>query len=259
MKISRFTGINNVLPQERLLPEKGAVALTEALNVDVNNDGQLQLRAGLALHRAGAYTNVFEAPDFLLAVNAAGDLVTIDGGVETVVAAAVGSDRLWYSPWPDGRVAYSNGLVSGVVGADGASRTDWGVRTPTDAGLFTDFAGDLYPGDYRISLSYVRTSDGREGSTFVSPDTVAVVNGGVMLTGLPTLAGHTINVYLTGGQHRHQHVHLHQHERHAGAARRHRPPVPGSCGQADRLLEQPRAGRRGRHALCLEARAMGAL
>ena len=63
-------------------------------------------------------------------------------------------------------------------------------------GALTDVAGLLFPGDYQYMLTYVRNSDKLEsGPLFSNP--LPVASGGIVLTGLPVLAGHSINVYLT--------------------------------------------------------------
>jgi len=190
---NKFTGLNNVLPPERLGPGD----LSMALNVDIGMDTEIRRRKGHSVTRVGAYTNVWDADGFGLAVKG-NDLVNAD--TDAVLHAGVGAARMWYTNLPDGRTAYSNGAYNGMARA--ASRTGWGVPIPANVGAAADVAGQLYPGDYQYSLAYVRTVDGLEGGpAYAAP--VAIAAGGLSLTGLPVLAGHTINVYLTshfGGQ-----------------------------------------------------------
>jgi hypothetical protein len=63
-------------------------------------------------------------------------------------------------------------------------------------GTGADTAGSLPPGTYRWCVTHRRTADGLEGGPAYS-GTLAVTLGGVALTGLPTLADHTLNVYIT--------------------------------------------------------------
>lgn len=183
-----FTGINNVLPQERLSPD----ALTVATNVDAGLTGELRRREGYALAAEGCHKNLFQAEGFLLAT-CDGDLKNVDTG--TVLYAGLGSSRVWYAQLPDGRVAWSNDLICGLT--DGVTATAWGVPIPPSVGALTEIAGGLYPGDYQWQITYVRLSDGLEGGPAYSSAPVRVEDGGVFLSGLPVEAGYKINVYLT--------------------------------------------------------------
>lgn len=183
-----FTGINNVLPQERLSPD----ALTVAKNVDAGLTGELRRRQGYALAAEGCHKNLFQAEGFLLAT-CDGDLKNVDTGA--VLYAGLGSSRVWYAQLPDGRVAWSNGLICGLT--DGATATTWGVPIPPSVGALTEIAGDLYPGEYQWQITYVRLSDGLEGGPAYSSAPVRVEDGGVFLSGLPVESGYKINVYLT--------------------------------------------------------------
>lgn len=189
----KFTGINNVLPSERLGPND----LAMASNVDIGMDREARRRKGFSVAKTSGYSNVWDADGFGLAVNG-NDLVNT--GTDAVLHAGVGTSRMWYCNLPDGRTAYSNGTARGIARA--ASRTTWGVPIPATVGAALDTAGQLHPGQYQYSLTYVRTADGLEGGpAYAAPVTIAA--GGVSLSALPVLAGHTINVYLTshfGGQ-----------------------------------------------------------
>lgn len=190
---AKFAGINNVLPPERLSDSELAVAT----DVDIGLSGELLRRQGFTLPSTLPHRNVWEGPAFVLAtVN--GDLTSIlPNGTRTVIYPSLGNDRVWYCLWPDGRVAFSNNLISGVVAANGLSQTPWGVPVPATTGALTDVAGSLFPGNYQYQLTYVRLSDGLEGGP-VYTNPVPVALGGVLITGLPQLAGYGINVYLTG-------------------------------------------------------------
>ncbi|AMO36608.1 hypothetical protein [Thauera humireducens] len=183
-----FTGINNVLPQERLSPD----ALTVATNVDAGLTGELRRREGYALAAEGCHKNLFQADGFLLAT-CDGDLKNVDAGV--VLYAGLGSSRVWYAQLPDGRVAWSNDLICGLT--DGVTATTWGVPIPPSVGALTELAGDLCPGEYQWQITYVRLADGLEGGPAYSSAPVRVEDGGVFLSGLPVEAGYKINVYLT--------------------------------------------------------------
>lgn len=189
---AQFKGINNVQPSERLDDSE----LATATDVDFGLSGEATLRAGFTLASTLAHRNVWEADGFVLAT-VAGDLTSIlPSGARTVLYPSLGDDRVWYVKLPDGRVAYSNGLISGIVAANGLSQTPWGVPVPATTGALTDVAGSLFPGDYQYQLTYVRLSDGLEGGP-VYTNPVPVALGGILLTGLPQLTGYGINVYIT--------------------------------------------------------------
>lgn len=194
MKITRFTGINNVQPAESLLPDKyGATALREAMNVDIDLAGELVRREGLT-KVADACADVFEGAGFQLA-QAGGDLVRIVSGTPTTVASGIGADRLWCANLPDGRTAWNNGSASGIVGP--STVTGWGVPTPVSAGTIAAQDGaQLFAGKYLGAITYVR-ADGVESAPAYT-DAITLTDGQtIAFTNLPVLAGHTINVYMT--------------------------------------------------------------
>jgi hypothetical protein len=196
LTFQKFTGINNVLPPERLVPERrtGATPLVIATNVDIGLDGELSRRSGYSEVLDTCHKNLWQADGFMLATVDGGDLVAIaPNGDRTTIYPSLGIARVWYCNLPDGRTTFSNGLICGIT--DGATMTTWGVPVPASAGAITDVAGNLFVGSYRYALTHVRLADGLEGPPL---DTAPVtLTGGFVLDGLPVLAGHKINVYLT--------------------------------------------------------------
>ena len=195
MKFTNFTGINNVQPSERLSESE----LAQAVNVDVGLSGEVSRRQGYTtldattpvdwLHERHNCTLVVSGQDLLA--------ISLDGLTKTVLLTGAGmaSARMWFVDLPDGRTAFANGLLTGIT--DGATVTGWGVPVPASVGAATSVTGQLNPGSYQWQATYVRTSDGLEsGAAFSNP--VNLPDGGILLTGLPVLAGHRINVYLTG-------------------------------------------------------------
>jgi hypothetical protein len=193
LTFEKFSGINNVLSTERLVPERktGITPLAEATNVDVGVDRELLRRAGYSVAAATCHKNVWQGDGFMLAT-ADGDLINVD--TAAVLYPSLGVSRVWYSNLPDSRTAFSNGLICGLT--DGTTTTAWGVPLPAATGAAVDTPGSLNPGKYRIALTHVRAVDGREGgTTHLTP--LDVADGGITLTGLTALAGHSINVYLS--------------------------------------------------------------
>lgn len=198
LTFEKFSGINNVLPSERLVPEPKTkiTPLAVATNVDIGLSGEISRRSGYSEILATCHKNLHQGDGFLLATVDGGDLTAMNaaGGARVTLLPSLGVSRVWYCNLPDGRTTFSNGLICGIT--DGATATNWGVPTPASLGALTPISGDLFPGDYQYQLTYVRLSDGLEGGPIYS-NPIALPDGGVYLSGLPTLAGHTINVYLT--------------------------------------------------------------
>lgn len=190
LTFENFAGINNVLPSHRIKPSE----LVTAVNVDMGLSGEVRRRRGYSEVTNAQRTNLHQADGFMLATNAAGELVSINGPTTTVLTAALGAGRMWYCDLPDGRTTYSNGTVNGIT--KGSSVTGFGVPIPASIGTLTPVSGNLFAGDYQWSVTHVRLSDGLEGGPAYS-NPVAVTLGGVVLTGLPVLSGYATNVYLT--------------------------------------------------------------
>ncbi len=190
LKFEKFTGINNAQPPHRLKNSE----LTIATDVDIGLSGEITRRAGYSEVSPLCHKNLWQGDGFMLATYNS-DLVKTTGGTQTTLLASLGSDRVRYLNLPDGRTAFSNGLISGIT--DGATVTTWGVPMPPSIGTLTDVAGGLFPGDYQYQLTYVRLSDGLEGPPEYS-NPLPVTLGGIVLTTLPVLAGHKTNIYITG-------------------------------------------------------------
>lgn len=192
LTFEKFSGINNVQPSHRLADD----ALTVATNVDIGLTGEISRRKGYSELLGTCHKNLHQADGFLLATVDGGDLTSMNavGSNRVTLYPSLGVSRVWYCNLPDGRTTFSNGLIRGIT--DGVTATTWGVPVPTSLGALTPIAGDLFPGDYQYQLTYVRLSDGLESGPLYS-NPIAVPDGGIFLSGLPTLAGHAINVYIT--------------------------------------------------------------
>jgi len=196
LTFDKFTGINNVQPDHRLVPTDAGSALTVATDLDVGLSGELKRRTGYAETLATCHKNLHQADGFLLATVDGGDLTKLDsvGGSRVTLYPSLGSARVWYCNLPDGRTTFSNGSICGIT--NGVTATGWGVPVPASIGALTDAVGLLDPGDYQYMLTYVRTSDKLEGGPLYS-NPLPVASGGIVLTALPTLAGYSTNVYIT--------------------------------------------------------------
>lgn len=196
LKFDKFTGLDNVQPAHRLTQFQVGSALTAATDLDVGLSGELKRRTGYVETLATCHKNLHQADGFLLATVDGGDLTKLDsaGGSRVTLYPSLGSARVWYCNLPDGRTTFSNGSICGIT--DGVTATGWGVPIPASLGALTDVVGLLDPGDYQYMLTYVRTSDKLEGGPLYS-NPLPVASGGIVLTSLPTLAGYSMNVYIT--------------------------------------------------------------
>ena len=179
MKVTGFRGINNVADPARLAPGE----MTAATNLDVGARGILLSRRGRELLVSGAASSVFESPFGIFAlVGNDLELYAADGTPLRTVYETLGYTRVWYALLPDGRVAFSNGLIQGLSSA--IETTTWGIERPPDAGTGA-------PGDTPYQITYVRNSTGLEGPpTYGDP-----IDPAGSVVGLPVRAGHSINVY----------------------------------------------------------------
>ncbi|CAN7370770.1 hypothetical protein LJR074_002204 [Acidovorax sp. LjRoot74] len=185
-----FTGINNVLPAHRL---QGA-DLIKATDVNIGQTGEITRRQGFTEVSALCHKNLFDGQGFMLSTAGNQLVATHPGGVRHVVHPAIGPERLWYCNLPDGRTAFSNGLIQGTT--DGFVSLDRSVPEPTGLGAPDTAFGELFPGAYRYYLTHVRLADGAESPALGSAP-VTIVSGGLRIDGLPQLSGHSLSVYLS--------------------------------------------------------------
>ena len=196
MKFSEFKGINNVLPPERL----GESELADAVNVDIGLSGEVLRRKGFStIDHDTSVDWLHQRKDGALIVS--GEelaLSSLDGATKVTLMTdpLLSGRRMWFVDLPDGRTAFANGVITGIT--DGVTVTGWGVPVPATIGTATSVAGQLNPGAYQWQITYVRTADGLESGAAFSTTPINLPDGGILLTGLPVLAGHRINVYLTG-------------------------------------------------------------
>lgn len=179
MKLASFVGINNVSPAERHVDGE----LATANNVDIDATKALVTRRGRTLRYADCAHSLYQAPFGLLGV-VENDLVRFNdaGAVAATIYFSLGPARVWFAPLPDGRVAFSNGLIHGLT--DGGASTEWGVPAPTNAGA-------VVVGETPYWLTFVRVADGLESAPLYCGPTMI----GSTMNGLPERDGYAVNVY----------------------------------------------------------------
>jgi hypothetical protein len=151
--------------------------------VDIDATRALVTRRGRTLRLAECAHSLYEAPFGLLGV-IENDLVLFDavGAVAATIYFSLGPGRVWYETLPDGRVAFSNELITGLT--DGGPAAVWGAAAPTEAGA-------AVVGETPYWLTFARLSDGLESAPLYCGPTLV----GAPLTGLPEREGHALNVY----------------------------------------------------------------
>lgn len=176
-----FAGINNVLPAERIhaLPTKDNATcdLVTAVNVDIDDSGQVSRRAGQALRVAGAAHSLWASQDQCLFI--AGDsLKRLSPDFSaTTLANGLTPDAAASYVEVNGRVYWSNGHQTGIV--DGTNRT-WGVPA-ADSPQLTAIAGQMTAGLYQAAITFVR-DDGQESGAGMTSQITLTDNGGVRFT-----------------------------------------------------------------------------
>lgn len=184
-----FTGINNQVPAHRL---KGS-DLVSANDVDIGLTGEILRRGGYAKTDTDCHKNVHQSAGYKLAT-VESDLTAIHpNGDRHIIYESLGMSRVWYTDLPDGRTTFSNGLINGIT--DGLTGKAWSVPVPASLGVARAIAGSMFPGSYTYHLTF-RRSDGAE-SPATSAGALQIDTGGIYLSGLPMLEGHTLQVYLS--------------------------------------------------------------
>jgi hypothetical protein len=110
---SKFTGIKNTVAEERLSPAE----LAYAINVDIDDSGQIRRRRGFDQKASGNYHSVFSSGDSSYVVKN-GDLCRLfPNYTTTVIKAGVGPNEISYVRVGDD-IYFSSKNTSGIIRAD---------------------------------------------------------------------------------------------------------------------------------------------
>lgn len=177
---SKFKGINNVSPEERLSREE----LREATNVDIDDTERLRLRKGATSQYSGTdchslWGNGREA--FFVEGDTLKSFDVISG-VTTSLKTGLQREREMAYVDIVGDVYFSNGKTTGMI-RDGAVRS-WGVELPSRIPDMTAVAGALYPGTYMLTVCFVR-DDGEESGAIEAGSITLTATGGIALANIP--------------------------------------------------------------------------
>lgn len=148
---AEFSGLRNDIETERF----DASDLAIANNVDLNKARRISRRAGATRALAGAAHSLWSVGDLALCVLGS-SLYKLNSSLVAVLLRTGITGAMSFARVND-NVYCTDGAVAGVV-ASSAWRT-WGMDTPLATGIET--VGDLVPGIYGVTATYVR-SDGQE-------------------------------------------------------------------------------------------------
>lgn len=121
--IDQFDGIKNTVSEERLQPGE----LSRAVNIDIDDVGQIRRRRGQELKLAGDCHSLWRSAAGRTFVVKDGDLCLLNTNYTTlVVAAGVGPKPIAFTEVGD-TIFYTSEDAAGKILSDN-SRADWGVR-----------------------------------------------------------------------------------------------------------------------------------
>lgn len=196
---SAFAGVNNTLAPERLhsLPtrDNATCDLTVAVNVDIDNSGQVARRVGTTQKVAGAAHSLWaHGNDCLYVQGTTLKRLNADFSSTTLATGLTAGLPLTYVA-VNGRVYWSNGQQTGVY-ADSANRS-WGMAIPDAPGLQA-IDGTLTAGTYQAVVTCVRGDGQESGAGMASVITLSDGSGLRVTWDIPLdLDIADIHVYLT--------------------------------------------------------------
>lgn len=197
LQISRFRGINNRLPDFDLRTKDGQW-LRSAVNVEVDDAGQLHRRNGVALVDAQTSPHSLfkiDATNYFMVRSSTLYAITLPTYTETSLASLTSNDAMSYAAIGDD-VYFSNGTDSGRITAGVAY--PMGLPTPSAPSVAV-IGGALLSGLYRVSVSYSNSVTGEEGGVSPASQTEITTTGALRVTlpGATTWATH-VNIYVSG-------------------------------------------------------------
>jgi hypothetical protein len=196
---SSFAGINDKKESERLesgfsrpdIPgvQQTPVEFESATNADVDDSGELSMRAGTTQKIAGSFTSLWSDGDTALAVKD-GSLhqVMPDLSTTTELVSSIGASVAYESV--GGKIYWTDGGATGVID-NGVSRS-WGLPTPPIPVTLVVGTGSLVGGSYIVALTYTG-KDGQESGSSMPVSAVVVADGSISITWDATSLDSNIN------------------------------------------------------------------
>jgi len=191
MELKAFTGMANTSSSETL-PEGG---LVHATNVDIDDTGHIRRRRGTTQIDAASYHSLFKANDDTVFGVKDGNLCRLnDALTATSIYAGVGSEQLHYVQV--GERIYAKSSSQALSFTTDGTVEQWGV--PHVPVFYAASSNGVMPAaEYQIVLTYTRLSDGLEGGASEGQNFTLHAQGGIYLSGIPSIAGYAANVYIS--------------------------------------------------------------
>lgn len=197
-KMSKSTGINNVIKAEKCKPEE----LQTATDVDINDSRQIIRRQGMDKVYSGSVHSLASDGTF----GSATFMVFREGAnlnrLNSDYSASLLRNGLTRAKWMkylslNNLLYYTDESVTGIT--DGVTSRSWGLTVPTQPTL-AQTTGNLFSGRYLCSLTYVRNDGQESGAPRAVYIDLTSNNSGITISGIPTSSDATVssvNVYLS--------------------------------------------------------------
>jgi len=193
-----FLGVNNRLPDFALHVDKVGDFLRDALNVDIDDKGNILRRRANALI-AGTPANSHSlrmtgATTGYLVIASAIYAVTLPIYTQSLFKVLTSNDPVsWVAIGDD--LYYSNGTDKGRI--TGGLWYPLGLPTPAAPTLAT-IGGNLLKAHYKVSVAYCNTTTGEEGGISPAATTELTATGGIRVTLPANTPGAThVHIYLS--------------------------------------------------------------
>lgn len=197
MEISRFAGLVNVVPPERLTANQLAVAR----DVDVDDSGALRTRLGQTQVDASSSHSMWASRDICLVAQGVDLKRMTASGALTQVARLAHDGPISYVE-ANHVVYFTNGVDTGRIVGGVAKR--WGIVPPVGQPAAAATVGHLPAGRYAYAMTFLRSDGLQSGSR--TPASIDLASpGGIQFTGMeesddPDVVGRAIYLSLPNGE-----------------------------------------------------------
>lgn len=171
-RIAALLGLRSDVDPERMTPGD----MTTALNVRLDASGRASRRDGRTLVSAGNTHSLFSDGVTTLCVRA-GYLQRVNADNSLIALTSVSGPVAYCTV--NGLIYWSDGLTSGIVEA-GQNRS-WGLPVPQGGNAESTLSGNLLPGSYQWTMTFVRL-DGQESGAGAAQTLDLPDGGGIRFT-----------------------------------------------------------------------------
>ncbi len=182
LNFSGFSGANNV--SERFYSRKGIVEPKVILNLDVNADGSLTIRAGKTLFITLPNAHSLWSGNTCMLCVAENVLYRIRNGVATSVGTIAGPRSPVSFVDAEEKVFFSNQYSQGIFDPLNDTVSSWGIALPNGPMLLSSTDGSLTPGTYHICMTNVANGE-LSGNGTIS-DIILTATGGIQILNRPS-------------------------------------------------------------------------